>query len=263
MKGKFAKDPERWVGPAIVLATEGSRAVWISYRMSLLKVSPEHLRSATAEECMAQRFVLEQLEEMNHQMEEPRGQAKFFDLTEPVQRPRRPEQESREQEPMTPDRRQQEPDQEPVTASTPPATQPIVAHEVPVPRDDDMDLQANVLEPMNTKAGRGTRELNPRKFNSEERAAFDKADEKQLKTWLDKDAIDIIHPNNVPKVRRERILPGRARIVRTLKGEPPEPRSRIVLPGHLDQDLGLFRSDAPTAPQIALHLLFSVAATFR
>jgi hypothetical protein len=57
MKGKFAKDPERWVGPAIVLATEGSRAVWLSYRMSLLKVSPEHLRSATPEQCMAQKFV--------------------------------------------------------------------------------------------------------------------------------------------------------------------------------------------------------------
>ena len=51
------------------------------------------------------------------------------------------------------------------------------------------------MEPMNTKAGRGTRELIPRKFNPEERAAFDKADEKQLKTWLDKDAIEITHLN--------------------------------------------------------------------
>ncbi len=115
MKGKFAKDPERWVGPAIVLATEGSRAVWLSYRMSLLKVSPEHLRSATAEECMAQKFVLEQIEEMNHQMVEPRGQAKFFDLTElSGERPRRT-QEHRGDEPTTPSHRDQEPIQEPST----------------------------------------------------------------------------------------------------------------------------------------------------
>ena len=59
------------------------------------------------------------------------------------------------------------------------------------------------MEPMNTKAGRGTRELNPRKFSTEERVAFDKADEKQLKTWLDKDAIEIIHPSAVPKIPRE------------------------------------------------------------
>ena len=106
-------------------------------------------------------------------------------------------------------------------------------------RENDAELQANVLEPMNTKAGRGTRELNPRKFSPEERAAFDKADEKQLKTWLDKDAIEVVHPNEVPKIPRERILPGRACLVRTLKEQPgqePQSRSRIVVPGRLDQD---------------------------
>ena len=213
---------------------------------------------------MAQKFVLEQIEELNHQMAEPRGQAKFFDLTAEItgERTRREAREPHGDEPVTPSHRG-EPDQEPSAVSP---GWPVAAHEVPVTREDDAELQANVLEPMNTKAGRGTRELNPRKFSPEERAAFDKADEKQLKTWLDKEAIEVVHPNEVPKIPRERILPGRARLVRTMKEQPgqePQPRSRIVVPGHLDQDLGQFRNDAPTAPQIALHLLFSAAATFR
>ena len=88
---------------------------------------------------MAQKFVLEQIEEMNHQMVEPRGQAKFFDLTEnPDERPRRAARERDDQEPVTPSHRG-EPDQEP-SASTP--GPPLAAHEIPVTRDDDAELQA-------------------------------------------------------------------------------------------------------------------------
>ena len=63
MKGRVRKDPDRWFGPAIVLAAEGSRAVWISYKSQLLKVAPEHVREATAEETFAQEFVLEEMAE--------------------------------------------------------------------------------------------------------------------------------------------------------------------------------------------------------
>ena len=84
--------------------------------------------------------------------------------------------------------------------------------------------------------------------------------------WLEKDAIEVLTPEQATDVPPERILPGRARMVRTdtaAPGEPLQARSRIVVPGHRDQDLGSFRSDAPTAPQLAIHLLLRLTATFR
>ena len=293
-KGKYRKDPERWVGPALILAVEGSRAIWISYRMALLKVSPEHVRVATAEENMSQRYVLEQMNELNMQMHEPRGQALFYDLTggqpqppamDEVNVPLPAAAPPPEAGAETPNANApvgglgfgREPDQEPTAAFTPeramaPAVetadpQPV---DVPVPGaaegQTDPDLEANVLEPMNTKAGRGTRELNARRFSPEERKVFDKSDAKQFQTWLDKDAIEVLSEREAKSVPRDRVLPGRSRIVRTDKAAPGEPlnaRSRIVVPGHLDQDLGEFRNDAPTAPQAAIHLLMMLAATWR
>ena len=97
-----------------------------------------------------------------------------------------------------------------------------------------------------------------------EKVLFDAADRKQLKTWLDKDAVTVLTKAEAQKVDRARILPGRARVVRTNKAKPHQgldPRSRIVVPGHLDQDLGTFRNDAPTAPQLSLFLALSVASS--
>jgi hypothetical protein len=53
-------DPDRWIGPAIVLAQEGHRAVWLSYRSMLYKISPEHIKEATAEETLSQDLVMEE-----------------------------------------------------------------------------------------------------------------------------------------------------------------------------------------------------------
>ena len=132
--------------------------------------------------------------------------------------------------------------------------------------DNTTTSDAMMLQPKNTKAGRGTRELNPRQFDAAERREFDKADLKQLTTWKEKDAIEIIVESKVKSVPFDRILPGRARVVRTNKGQPGQElqaRSRIVVPGHLDQDLGEFRSDAPTAPQMGLFMVLTMSATFR
>ena len=53
-------------------------------------------------------------------------------------------------------------------------------------------------------------------------------------------------------------------MVRTSKVEPgsatPTAKSRVVVPGHNDQDLGDFRSDSPTAPQLSLYFLLVIAA---
>ena len=39
-------------------------------------------------------------------------------------------------------------------------------------------------------------------------------------------------------------------------------KSRFVVPGHNDQDLGQFRSDSPTAPQLSLYFLMVISAAY-
>ncbi len=77
----MSKNPDRWVGPGVVLAVEGSRAVWFSYRAKLMKVAPEHVRDATAEESFAQEFVLEDMAEQMMNVQTPSAQTGFYDLT--------------------------------------------------------------------------------------------------------------------------------------------------------------------------------------
>ncbi len=70
-KGRVRQDPDRWIGPGVALAVEGSRAVWISYRAKLLKVAPEHVREATAEDTFAQELVLEEMAEQMVNVQAP------------------------------------------------------------------------------------------------------------------------------------------------------------------------------------------------
>ena len=278
------QDPDRWVGPAVVLSTEGQSIVWLSYHAQLLKVSAEHVRKATALENASVRYVLDQMAQVNGMLQVPRGQSSFVDMTaqegtpdfgeEWFAAPRREPAAAREDGEREPD---QEPGRPPSVPATPaaapqaePAQVPVEARDVPVPEDDDDLMEdlpdTNLLIAKNTTAGRGTRELNPKRFDVKEREAFRQADLKQLQTWKDKQAITVIPENRVKEIPRDRILPGRARVVRTNKAEPGMElmaRSRIVVPGHLDQDLGSFRNDAPTAPQLALFMTFTAAATFK
>ena len=81
LKRRVRQDPDRWFGPGVVLAVEGTRAVWISYRAKLMKVAPEHVRDATAEETFAQKIVLEELAVQMMNVSAPSAQTGFYDLT--------------------------------------------------------------------------------------------------------------------------------------------------------------------------------------
>eukprot|EP00975_Prorocentrum_lima_P025064 5263906-Prorocentrum_lima.AAC.1 len=59
LRGRKRQDPDRGVGPAVVLATEGATNVWLSYHGNLIKEVALHLRPATADENMAAKFVLD------------------------------------------------------------------------------------------------------------------------------------------------------------------------------------------------------------
>ena len=55
--------------------------MWISYSAKHMKVPPEHVRDATAEETFAQEFVLEEIAEQMMNVNAPSAQTGFYDLT--------------------------------------------------------------------------------------------------------------------------------------------------------------------------------------
>ena len=107
--------------------------------------------------------------------------------------------------------------------------------------------------------------MNAKKFDESEWNEFHTSDAKELASWKDKNAFVELSEKETDKVmseRRDRVLPGRARALRTNKAaEGLKAKSRFIVPGHNDQDLGDFRSDAPTSPQLSLYLLLVIAAS--
>ena len=61
-----------------------------------------------------------------------------------------------------------------------------------------------------------------------------------------------------------RIIPDRTRVLHTNKAateaDDPIAKSRIIVPGHNDMDICKFRSDAPTAPPLAVYLMLVITA---
>ena len=118
------------------------------------------------------------------------------------------------------------------------------------------------------KNQRKGRELDSKFFNEQERKAFSISDSKEWQSFLDTGAVVVIPPEIAKNIPKERVFKRAARYVRTNKSKKETEliaKSRIVVPGDVDPDgdiaveEGGFRTDAPTAPQLAFHLLCSNA----
>ena len=114
------------------------------------------------------------------------------------------------------------------------------------------------------------RELNPKFFDAEEHEAFLEADTKQWQQHLDLGAVEVIPPEKAKDIPKNNILPIASRFVRNNKNKDATKKeliaaSRLVIPGHLQytpfQKDGGNRTDAPTVPQLGLHLGLSIAAS--
>ena len=119
---------------------------------------------------------------------------------------------------------------------------------------------------MKSKKGR---ELNPAKFNQEEKEAFDLADKEQWQKHLRTGAVEVVpleKSKEILRNSRELVVPGYARFVRTIKGKSDDGElkasSRMVLPGHMI-DSSSYRADSPTVSHVALHLVLFLAASSR
>ena len=126
------------------------------------------------------------------------------------------------------------------------------------------DLAENVLfmEALVLKMKASGKELDPRAFSPEERAAFDTSDAKEWAAWIENKVIEQLGSEEAKKVPSSRVFKVPARVVRTNKALPGAKeliaKSRIVLPGHLDPDCGSLRTDAPTTQMTAVRMAMTI-----
>ena len=71
-----------WRGPCVVVAEQPHRILWVSFRKALLKVSLEHVRSATSEEILGKQMVDEELDDQFVHLERNGQSRGYIDLTE-------------------------------------------------------------------------------------------------------------------------------------------------------------------------------------
>ena len=127
------------------------------------------------------------------------------------------------------------------------------------------DCQAQ-CEAFVLKAKANGKELDPRHFSPEEKEAFDLSDEKEWQAWVKNEVVQELSASEAKKIPRERIFAIPARLVRINKAQPGQAglmaKSRIVLPGHLDPDMGNVRTDAPTTQMSAVRLAITLGMKF-
>ena len=144
------------------------------------------------------------------------------------------------------------------------AAEPLVPG---IEHDDDLrDVLALELRPRPGQIGTKGRELDPRKFNYEERQKFKESSAKNWDEHLKHGAVRVVPPEEAKQVPKDRIFSVPARFVHTWKDGA---KSRFVIPGHTDPDKEKlqrskktkgkvideeYRTDAPVGPQLALRI---------
>ena len=87
------------------------------------------------------------------------------------------------------------------------------------------------------------KELDPRFFDTAEKAEFDKADKKEWSQWLSNKVVRFLTPQEASRVPKNKISRAPMRVVRVNKSTerlaPLIAKSRLIIPGHLDPEIRL------------------------
>jgi hypothetical protein len=126
------------------------------------------------------------------------------------------------------------------------------------PIEEDALRHAFVLKLKNNM-----KELDQKSFDRKERQVFDEADVAEWRQWLASGAVEVVPGKEESKVARELIFTAPMRFLRTNKSRQPDEliaKSRLIIPGHMDPQLGLYRTDAPTTSGLAVLVVATLAA---
>ncbi|CAE8672228.1 unnamed protein product [Polarella glacialis] len=114
------------------------------------------------------------------------------------------------------------------------------------------------------------KELDQNQFNETENKAFKESDAKEWEQWVKNNVMKILTSEEAKKVPKEKIFQLPLRMVRTNKAKLTDgvladlvAKSRLVVPGHVDPEVGEFRTDAPTTHPVAVSLTATIAASLR
>ena len=295
LKGRRRRQQDRWRGPGTVIGHEmrdgaQSNALWISHGGHLRLVAPQHVRPASPEEQISEHDSMRRLSSIIEEFS--RSQLEFENLIGQDDPPtdgdglRRDRASSRAASSREDPDPEADPDHLPDGRSRDDVERDLFGdyaedddagygHYHPSPEGPPAAYgplghseEINVLRLKPTQKSKKGKELNARLFDNNEWEAFMKADADNWAKHLKHNAVTVLTPEEARKVPKENILPIVSRFVRTNKSEDPavlEAASRLVVPGHLQegasQEDGGERTDAPTVPQLGLHLTLSIAAS--
>lgn len=128
----------------------------------------------------------------------------------------------------------------------------------------DQIKDALMAEVMVLKLKQSGKELDPKAFDNAEWEKFKESDSREWEQWVDNGVMRRIPREQEHQIPRYKIFRSPLRMVRTNRSggvmQPLIAKSRLVVPGHLDPGLGLFRTDAPTTSQVATRLAKATAA---
>ena len=108
------------------------------------------------------------------------------------------------------------------------------------------------------------KELDPKFFDQAERKAFEEADGKEWKSWVENKVVRRLTEEELRTLDPKEVFKAPTRMIRVNKGMLSNsfvPKSRLVIPGHRDPHLGSFRSDAPTTSWTCVQLTKIICLT--
>ena len=122
-----------------------------------------------------------------------------------------------------------------------------------------------VADALYLKLKENKKELDSRFFDAEEREAFKGSDKKEWQQWIDHKVVRFLTPDEARRVPKNQIIRSPMRIVRTNKAadrlSPLVAKSRIVILGRMDPEVGQHRTDSPTASVMSTRLLKQIAVS--
>lgn len=108
-----------------------------------------------------------------------------------------------------------------------------------------------VADALYLKLKENKKELDPKFFDQEEKKQFAASDRKEWQQWIDHKVVRFLSPEEAKRVPKNLIIPSPMRVVRTNKAadrlSPLVAKSRIVILGCMDPEMGQHRTDSPTA----------------
>ena len=107
------------------------------------------------------------------------------------------------------------------------------------------------------------KELDPKAFGKEETKAFNEADATEWTQRLANGSVAVAPAGKSKHIPRELIFTAPMRFVKTTKAKRLDEllaKSRLIIPGHRDPQLGLYKTDAPTTSSLAVMVVATLAA---